>query len=85
MASPSRFVWLPPLVLVLAAGCATSNDWETWRSHPSHFATGDHLAFSVRNTSDASPAVRRSDINAARSQAWWGRPVTVAEGQILER
>src|SRR5206468_10150365 len=26
---------------VVVAGCATSTEWDTWKSHPAHFASGD--------------------------------------------
>jgi hypothetical protein len=72
-------------VLLAAAGCATSEEWATWKAHPTHFASGDHLFFSTRNREGASPRVTRQDIALAREQAWWGKPVTVTQEQILER
>lgn len=77
--------FLTGLVLLGAAGCATKQEWETWASHPAHFASGDHLAFSVRNTEGTAPRVTRQDLAAARDQGWWGRAVTVSQGEILER
>jgi hypothetical protein len=71
-------------VLWLAAGCATSQEWTTWREHPTHFASGDHLSFSIKNTEGA-PSVTRTDVARAREEAWWGKPVTVNQEQILER
>ncbi len=71
--------------LLAVAGCATSEEWATWKSHPTHFASGDHLFFSARNREGASPRVTRQDIALAREQGWWGRPVTVSQEQILER
>ncbi len=72
-------------VLLAAAGCATSEEWATWKAHPTHFASGDHLAFSVRNTGGSQPQVTRRDITLARDQAWWGKPITVSQEQILEK
>ncbi len=72
-------------VLLLAAGCATSEEWETWRTHGSHFASGSHMGFSVRNREGTSERVTRQDIAMARDEGWWGRPVTVSQEQILER
>ena len=72
-------------LLLTATGCATSEEWATWRSHTAHFATGDHLAFSVRNRQGTGPRVTREDIQMAREQSWWGRPITVSQEQILER
>jgi hypothetical protein len=71
--------------LVAVAGCATSEEWATWREHPTHFASGEHLGFSVRNRETNSPRVTRQDVAAARDEAWWGRSVTVGQEQILER
>jgi len=72
-------------LLLLAAGCATHDEWTTWRQHPTHFASGDHLSFSVRHPEGASATVTRKDVALARDQGWWGKPVTVAQETILER
>ena len=29
--------------------------------------------------------VTRADVEAARAESWWGRPVTVGQAQIIER
>jgi hypothetical protein len=76
-------LWFIALAGTLA-GCATSQEWQTWKEHPTHFASGDHLAFSVKN-SESSPHVTRKDIVLARDEAWWGKPITVAQERILER
>ena len=76
-------LWFIALAGTLA-GCASSQEWQTWKEHPTHFASGDHLAFSVRN-SESSPRVTRKDIVLARDEAWWGKPITVAQERILER
>jgi hypothetical protein len=70
---------------MLLAGCATSEEWTTWQSQGAHFASADHLYFSVRNRESGAARVTRQDIGAARSEGWWGRPVTVTQEQILER
>jgi hypothetical protein len=72
-------------VLVAVTGCASSEEWKTWREHPTHFASGDHMSFSVRNKEGGTPRVTRQDIAMARDEAWWGRPITVSQEQILER
>jgi hypothetical protein len=72
-------------VLVAAAGCATGEEWSTWYEHRTHFASYDHLGFSVRNTEGSAPKVTRNDIALARNEGWWGKPITVAQEQILER
>ena len=80
--------WQLPLlcgVLMVVAGCATNEEWTTWKQHPTHFASGDHGFFSVRNRDDAAKRVTRQDIALARDQGWWGRPITVSQEQIQER
>lgn len=72
-------------ILVAAAGCATGEEWATWRGHSTHFASGDHMGFSVRNREGKDARVTRQDIAMARDQAWWGKPITVSQEQILER
>ena len=71
--------------LLAAAGCASSDEWQTWKEHPTHFASGDHLFFSTRNSEGSAPRVTRQDIALARDQGWWGKPITVSQEQILER
>jgi hypothetical protein len=29
---------------LVSGGCATSDEWTTWRAHPSHFASAVHMA-----------------------------------------
>jgi hypothetical protein len=70
---------------LLGAGCATNDEWTTWREHPTHFASAGHLGFSVRNREGTTPRVRRQDIATAAGEAWWGKSITVAQEQILER
>ncbi len=71
--------------LLAASGCASSDEWQTWKEHPTHFASGDHLFFSTRNAEGSAPRVTRQDIALARDQGWWGKPITVNVEQILER
>ncbi|HXH81683.1 MAG TPA: hypothetical protein VNN07_02005 [Candidatus Tectomicrobia bacterium] len=71
--------------LLVTTGCATGEEWDTWRSHPTHFASGDHLFFSTRNREGGPARVTRQDIALAREQGWWGKPITVSQEQILER
>ena len=71
--------------LLAAAGCATSEEWATWNSHSSHFASFSHMGFSVRNTEGSAPRVTRRDVALARDESWWGKPITVSQEQILER
>jgi hypothetical protein len=72
-------------VLVAVTGCATGEEWATWKAHPTHFASGEHMFFSVRNREGAPPRVTRQDITLARNEGWWGKPITVSQEQILER
>ena len=72
-------------VLVALAGCASNDEWATWKQHPTHYASVDHGFFSLRNREGKSATVTRDDIALARDQGWWGRPITVAQEQILER
>ena len=73
-------------VLFLMGACATSEDWKVWLSHTTHFASGDHGFFSMRNNKDGSnPSVARSDIEGARTQNWWGiYAITVSPSQIFQ-
>ena len=70
--------------LLLAGGCASSEEWQTWKSNTSHFASKEHFDFSMKNRSGA-PTVTRQDVAMAQSQSWFGKAVTVDQGQILER
>ena len=71
--------------LLTMAGCASSEEWDTWKSHPTHFASGEHMGFSMRNRDGGQTRVTREDIATARDEGWWGRPITVGQEQILER
>lgn len=70
--------------LLLAGGCATSEEWQIWRSNTSHFQSKEHYDFSMKNRSGA-PTVTRQDVALAQSQNWFGKAVTVDQSQILER
>jgi hypothetical protein len=79
-----RFLLIGSALLV-AAGCATGEEWKTWKDHPTHFASGDHMFFSVKNREGKGARVTRTDIAQARTEGWWGKPITVSQEQILER
>jgi hypothetical protein len=69
----------------LGAGCATTGEWQDWRGHPTHFASGQHGTFSLQNNTDGSnPRVSRLDIAAAKTENWWGKVITVRPEQIFE-
>jgi hypothetical protein len=69
---------LASLALLAVTGCATPEQWSEWRSHSSHFASGQHALFSVRNPGPEAQRVKTTDVPKAREQSWWGRQVTVA-------
>ena len=43
------------------------------------------MFFSTRNAEGKQPRVTRQDIAMARDQGWWGKAITVEQGQIRER
>jgi len=69
---------------LLLAGCATGEEWNTWRSNTSHFASKEHFDFSMKNRS-GSATVTRQDVALAQRQNWFGQAVTVDQAQILDR
>ena len=73
-------------VLFLVGACASREDWNMWLSHNTHFASGEHGFFSMRNNKDGSnPKVYRSDIEDSRQQNWWGLyAITVSPSQIFQ-
>ena len=73
-------------VLLLTGACASRADWNMWLSHNTHFASGEHGFFSMRNNKDGSnPKVSRADIENARQQNWWGLyAITVSPSQIFQ-
>ena len=73
-------------VLFLTGACASSEDWKVWRDHTSHFASGEHGFFSMKNNKDGSnPKVTRRDIDDSRNQNWWGiYAITVSPDQIFQ-
>ena len=72
-------------VAFLAGGCATSEQWTEWRGHTTHFASGEHGMFSMRNNmSGTNPRVTRLDIANSRTQTWWGKTISVEPGQVIQ-
>jgi hypothetical protein len=68
-----------------ATGCATSEEWADWRGHTTHFASGDHGFFSLRNDKEGRhPRVTRLDLEASRAENWWGRTISVDSAQIIQ-
>lgn len=78
----SRFGLILMGVAVFASSCASSEQWKEWRSHPTHFASGDHMTFSLKNQGSTARVSRRDQRDAA-AQAWWGQPVVVRPDQIF--
>ncbi len=71
--------------LFVTAGCANSEEWQIWRSNPTHFASGDHITFSMRNKEGEPARVTRGDVELARQQNWFGKAVTVSQEELLEK
>jgi len=72
-------------VTLFTGACATSEEWSEWRSHTTHFASGQHGVFSLRNNKDGSnPRVTRLDVDAVRNETWWGKAITVNPDQIFQ-
>jgi hypothetical protein len=76
------------LILLTAAlagsACATSEQWAEWRQHSSHFASNDHLGFSMRHRgANPIPRVRQQDVERAKAESWWGDPIVVRPEQIF--
>jgi len=82
----SRVKWAALTGSLLLLTACTAEDGKVWREHSTHFASGEHAFFSMRNNKDGSdPKVYRSDIEDARNQNWWGiYTVNVSPNQILQ-
>jgi hypothetical protein len=77
-----RFALILMSAAMVASSCASSEQWKEWRSHSTHFASGDHMAFSLKNQG-STPRVSRRDEREAAAQSWWGQPVVVRPDQIF--
>jgi len=71
--------------LLIVGGCASSEEWNTWRSSTSHFASKEHFDFSMKNRGGEAATVTKNDVALAQTQSWFGKAVTVNQDQILER
>ena len=69
--------WLPMVMalVLVSTGCATQREWGVWRSHSTHFATDDHLAFSATNAVAGAPRITPELMDKAKGQGWWGRNI----------
>ena len=70
---------------IVGTGCATSEEWAVWKGNSAHFASGEHMGFSLRNREGSATQVTRTDVAAARDQSWWGKAITVDQSAVLER
>jgi len=61
-----------------ASACASSKEWQTWSEHTAHFASGQHLGFSTRNSDPRDPRIGPTDTKTAEDQSWWGAYVPPA-------
>lgn len=68
---------------IFSTGCATSEEWAEWRGHSTHFASGDHGFFSLRNREGMPARVSRKNLEQARAEQWWGKVVMVSREQII--
>ena len=66
-------------------GCASKEEFDIWRSNTAHFASKEHFDFSMKNSGESKATVTRNDVAMAQNQNWFGRAITVAQEQILER
>lgn len=68
-----------------SGACATSEQWAEWQGHSSHFASGQHLFFSMRHRGESpAPRVSKSDVEKARAESWWGDAIVVRPDQLFE-
>jgi hypothetical protein len=80
-----RYLRFGVLLVAIAVGtgaCASGDQWKEWRSHSSHFASMQHMGFSLKNQG-STPRVRQGDVQLASAQSWWGDPVVVRADQIF--
>src|SRR5262249_13704702 len=84
MMSMRRLTLLAVAGLALSGGGrATRDRWADWKGHRTHFASGEHGLFSLRNDQEGRhPRVSRLDIDSSRSQNWWGKTISVDTAQV---
>jgi len=72
-------------IVMVATACARWDQWSQCQRHTTHFASGTHGVFSLRNNKDGSnPRVSRTDVDSARAENWWGKAITVSPEQIFQ-
>ena len=60
--------------LLGTTACASGEEWAAWRQHSAHFASGHHMAFSLKNRLAPPLVVEPRDLAAAEAERWWGGP-----------
>jgi len=74
--------WLLLLAAVMfsMSGCASKDEWQTWASHPTHYASGSHWEFSQRTGGDVvdDKQISEADRAIAMKEGWWGDLVPLA-------
>lgn len=73
--------------LLASTGCATQREWATWRAHPTHFATDNHLSFSITNAVAGAPRITPELMARAKAEGWWGKliPLDVQRADVAGR
>jgi hypothetical protein len=78
--------WLPLVLgfVLVSTGCATHREWQVWRAHPTHYATDNHMSFSVSRAVTGAPVVTQELMDQAKAERWWGRntPLTVPQANV---
>ena len=71
-------------VALASSACATGEQWAEWQQHSTHFASSDHLNFSLRHQGQSpAPRVNQRDVAVAKTESWWGDPIVVKPEQIF--
>jgi hypothetical protein len=67
--------WLLLLTAVMfsMSGCAM-RDWSIWSTNHAHFASRQHMAFSMKSH-PTEASITEEDLQAATREEWWGRMV----------
>ncbi|OGL24877.1 MAG: hypothetical protein A3G44_17205 [Candidatus Rokubacteria bacterium RIFCSPLOWO2_12_FULL_73_47] len=71
-------------VLLGTTACASSEEWAMWREHPAHFASGHHLAFSLKNRFAPPLLSEPRDVAVAQTEGWWGGPFDVRVAALAD-
>ena len=79
-----RRMILSVVVAVAVSGCASQPELTEWKAHSSHFASGDHMWFSIKNRFGVGrrAEVTRDDMKVAGQDKWFGYHI-IKEGQDL--